>query len=305
VRILITGATGFIGSALAPFLEARQHQVLPLRRGGPAETAGPAWEPAANWVDLRPAGKLDAVVHLAGESIAQRWTPAAKARIKNSREHGTRLLSEALAKLPEPPRVLVCASAIGFYGDRGEELLDEQSSPGRGFLAEVCQLWEAAANVARQRGIRVVHLRFGVVLGAEGGALPKMRRVFRFGLGGRLGSGRQYWSWVALDDLLRVIELALSDGRIRGPVNVVAPAAVTNKEFTSMLARVLRRPAFMTVPAFALKLLLGEMGESLLASARVRPARLAELGFEFQFPNLEPALRHLIRCDKAVHGSRE
>ncbi len=163
-----------IGSSLAPLLTANQNQVLPLRRGPPNETAGPTWKPTEKWIDLRPAGKLDGVVHLADENIAQRWTPDAKGRIKNSRVDGTRLLSEALARSSEPPRVLVCASAVGFYGDRDEEILDEQSSPGRGFLAEVCQSWEAAADAARQRGIRVVHLRFGIVLGAQGGALAKM-----------------------------------------------------------------------------------------------------------------------------------
>jgi hypothetical protein len=280
---------------LVPFLTAKQHQALPLHRGPPTEITRPAWEPTANWIDLHAAGKLEAVVHLAGENIAQRWTPAVKARIKNSREHGTRVLSEALAKSSEPPRVLVCASAVGFYGDRGEEVLGEQSPPGRGFLAEVCQAWEAAAEAARQGGIRVVHLRFGAVLGAQGGALAKMLPVFKLGLGGRLGSGRQYWSWIALDDLLRVIERALNDDRLRGPVNTVAPAPVTNSEFTAMLARVLHRPALMGLPAFAVKLLLGEMGEeAMLASVRVRPALLEEIGFSFQFPELEPALRHLI-----------
>jgi uncharacterized protein len=294
MRILLTGASGFIGSSLGPFLTANQHQVLPLRRGPPNDT-GPTWKPAANWIDLRPAGRLDAVIHLAGENLAQRWTPAAKARIKNSRVDGTRLLSETLARSSEPPRVLVCASAVGFYGDRGKEILDEQSSPGRGFLAEVCQSWEAAAEAARQRGIRVVHLRFGIVLGAHGGALAKMLPVFRLGLGGRLGNGRQYWSWIALDDLLRVVDLALNDDGVRGAVNAVTPGAMTNMEFTATLARVLGRPAFLSVPAFAVRLLFGEMGEeALLGSVRVRPARLAEIGFPFQFSELEPALRHLL-----------
>lgn len=218
-----------------------------------------------------------------------------KRRIRDSRVSGTRLLSEALAKLPTPPKVLVCASATGFYGDRGEEWLDERSAPGRGFLAEVCQEWEAAAKPARERGIRVVPLRIGIVLTPKGGALARMLPPFRFGLGGRLGDGRAYWSWVTLDDLLEAIQRALADTSLQGPVNVVSPNPVTNAEFTRILGRVLKRPTILPVPRFAVESIFGEMGrEAILASFRVKPAKLIESGFRFRFPDLESALRHLL-----------
>lgn len=244
------------------------------------------------WLNALP---LDAVVHLAGENIAQRWTPAVKARIRSSRVAATRLLSEALARLQQPPRVMVCASATGFYGDRAGEVLDEQSPPGVGFLAETCRAWEAAADPARQGGVRVVNLRQGLVLARHGGALAKMLPVFLLGLGGRLGSGDQYWNWIALDDLVRVVELALLDDRINGPVNAVAPQNPTNKYFTTALSRALHRPALLPVPALFVQALFGEMGrEALLASARVQPARLLEAEFTFRFPELHAALRHLL-----------
>jgi hypothetical protein len=295
MNLLVTGASGFIGATLVSRLANAGHRVLPLRRAlATASEAGPTWNPPAGQIHLEPAGQLDAVIHLAGETIAQRWTPAAKARIRASRVDATRLLCEALARLPQPPRVLDCASATGFYGDRGDEVLDERSAAGTGFLADVCQAWEAAADAARQRGIRVVHLRLGIVLARHGGALAKMLSAFRLGLGGRLGTGRQYWSWIALEDLLRAVERALEDDRLSGPANAVSPAAVTNAEFTAALARTLHRPAFLPVPAFAVRLLFGEMGrEALLASARVRPARLAEGGFEFRCSTLDEAFRHL------------
>jgi len=295
MNILVTGASGFIGSALSARLMKGGHRVMPLRRASAASEAGPVWNPQAGQIHLESAGTLDAVVHLAGENIAQRWTPAAKERIRASRVDATRLLCEALVRLPQPPQVLVCASATGFYGDRGDERLDEKSAPGIGFLPEVCQAWEAAAEPPRQLGIRVVHLRFGIVLACHGGALTKMLPAFRLGLGGRLGSGRQYWSWIALEDLMRVVEFALLDDRMSGAVNAVSPAPVTNVEFTETLARTLRRPAVLPMPAFAVKLLVGQMGrEALLASARVRPSRLLENGFEFRFPELGAALKTLL-----------
>jgi uncharacterized protein len=296
MKILLTGASGFIGSDLISRLSKNGHRVVPLQRTpATGSEAGPNWNPAVGQIRLEPAGALDAVVHFAGENIAQRWSPAAKARIRASRVDATRLLCEALARLPQPPRVLICASATGFYGDRGEEVLDERSAPGTGFLPEVCQAWEAAADAARQRSIRVVHLRLGIVLARHGGALAKMLPAFRLRLGGRLGAGQQFWSWIALEDLLRVVEQALQDERLSGPVNAVSPAATTNAGFTEALARVLRRPTFIPMPEFVVKLIFGEMGrEALLASARVRPARLLENGFEFRFPELTTAFKQLL-----------
>lgn len=294
MNILVTGTTGFIGTALASRLRDGGHHVAALRRGPAGGVAGPTWDPENGQVHLDPSVCFDAVIHLAGETIAQRWTPAVKARIRASRVDGTRFLCEALVRLPHPPRVLICASATGFYGDRSGELLDEESCPGTGFLAETCRAWEAAAEPAHRGGIRVVSLRLGIVLALNGGALSKMAPVFRLGLGGRLGSGSQYWSWIALDDLARVVELALHDNRLNGPVNAVAPGDTTNADFTAALARVLRRPALLPMPAFVVKALFGEMGrQALLASARVRPARLIQAGFAFDFPELEGALQHL------------
>ena len=307
MNILVTGATGFIGAALVSRLADGGHRISRLRRVPRGGNFGPTWNPETGEVHLDDAIPLDAVVHLAGENIAQRWTPAVRARIRFSRVEATLLLSEALARLPQPPRVMVCASATGFYGDRAGEVLDEQSQPGVGFLAETCRAWEAAVDPARQSGVRVVNLRLGIVLARHGGALAKMLPVFRLGLGGRLGSGRQYWSWIALDDLMRVVELALLDDRMNGPVNAVAPQSPTNREFTASLSRALHRPAFVPVPALFVKALFGEMGrEALLASARVRPKRLLESGFTFLFPELDAALRHLLVIDpqKQPHVSR-
>jgi uncharacterized protein (TIGR01777 family) len=295
MNILVTGAGGLIGTALSSRLRESGHGVTPLRRTVASSDAGPTCNPETGEVRLAPAFPLDAVVHLAGENIAQRWTVGAKARIRASRVEATRLLSEALARVSHPPKVLVCASAIGFYGDRGEEVLDENSQPGTGFLAEVCQAWEAATLPAQQRGIRVVHLRLGIVLARQGGALAKMLPVFRLGLGGRLGSGQQYWSWITLEDVVRVVDLALLDDRLSGAVNTVAPEAVTNAGFTAALSRALHRPAFLPVPALLVRAAFGEMGqETVLASARVRPARLLDAGFEYRFPDLGTAFRHLL-----------
>jgi len=295
-RILVSGASGLVGSALFPALEASGHQVVKLVRSPASSSSAEAtWNPEAGQIDLSRAGHIDAAVHLAGESIAQRWTPEVKRRIRDSRVEGTRLVSEALAKMSEPPKVLICASATGIYGSRGEEWLEEHSAPGSGFLADICQEWEAAADVARTRGIRVVHLRLGIVLTPKGGALAKMLPAFRLGLGGRLGDGRAFWSWIALDDLIEAILHALKTESLKGPVNAVSPYPLTNAVFTETLGRVLNRPTIIPVPRFALELLFGEMSrEGMLASSRVKPARLLETGFKFRLPELEPALRHLL-----------
>lgn len=291
-----------IGSALAPLLAGEGHQVVRLSHvHGPEHSPQPSWDPEAGRIALGAAGAMDAVIHLAGENIAQRWTPAAKARIRNSRVNGTKLLSEALVALPQAPKIFLSASATGYYGDRGEEILNEQSVPGIGFLAEVCRDWEAATEPASALGIRVVNLRLGIVLAPRGGALGKMLPAFRLGLGGRFGRGLQYWSWIALDDLLSIIRHLLLNTQIKGPVNAVSPHPVRNLEFTRTLGSVLRRPAFFHVPAFVLRFLLGEMGENaLLASGRVRPERLEQSGFAFQFPELEGALRRVLGRVSAV-----
>jgi uncharacterized protein len=250
----------------------------------------------AGRIDIQLLDGFDAVVHLAGESIGSgRWTPKRKQRIRESRIRSTQLLSESLAGLTRRPSVLVAASAMGFYGDRGDEVLTEASPAGSGFLPEVCQAWEAATESAARNGIRVVNLRFGMVLAARGGALAMMLPAFKLGLGGPLGRGSQWVSWITLNDLVAIIQSAIANQRLQGPVNAVAPEAVTNRDFSRALARVLRRPAIMAVPAFALRLALGEMANALLlSSARVSPTCLLASGYQFLHPQLEPALRHLL-----------
>lgn len=300
MHIVVSGSTGFVGSALVPFLTDAGHRVTRLVRSQPQPgEAAIRWDPAASTMDAARLEGLDAVVHLAGESVIGRWTPEKKTAIRDSRVRGTRLLADTLAKLSKPPRAFVCASAIGYYGDRGNELLTERSAPGKGFLADVGRAWEEAATTAAGRGIRVVHVRIGTVLSATGGALAKMLPPFRLGLGGRLGSGHQYMSWIALDDLLGVVLHAVTIEDLRGPVNAVSPHPVTNREFTRALGRALGRPAFLPVPAFAVRLLFGEMGEELLlASARVEPARLLSTGYRFRYPQIHDALRHALGCDR-------
>jgi hypothetical protein len=239
---------------------------------------------------------FDGVVHLAGENLAEgRWTDEKKRRIRESRTKGTQLLSETLAKLTEKPAVLVSASAVGFYGNRGDEVLNEQSAAGEDFLADVCREWELATLPAAQSGVRVVQLRFGVILSGEGGALKKMLLPFRLGVGGKLGNGKQYLSWIAIDDAVGAIEHALFNDAVRGAVNAVAPEPVTNYEFTKTLGSVLSRPTIFPVPAFAARLAFGEMADAtLLASQRVNPLRLKETGYTFKYPKLEDALRHVL-----------
>jgi uncharacterized protein (TIGR01777 family) len=254
------------------------------------------WDLPAGTIDAERLTGCDAIVHLAGESIAShRWTPQQKEKIRISRVESTKLLSRTLALLSPPPRVLICASAIGFYGDRGDERLDEASPPGEGFLPEVCQQWEAATSAAAERGIRVVRVRFGVVLSPAGGALAKMLTPFKLGLGGRLGDGRQWMSWIALDDVVRAIHHVMMQENLHGAVNIVAPHPATNQEFTKTLGRVLRRPTIFPMPAAAARLAFGEMADALLlSSARVHPARLLESGYSFRYPTLEPGLRHVL-----------
>jgi uncharacterized protein (TIGR01777 family) len=253
------------------------------------------WDPAQGIIDADALGTVDAVIHLAGENLASgRWTVARKKRIRESRVAGTRLLSETLAALAQPPRVLLSASAVGYYGDRGSETLTESSAPGVGFLAEVCQAWEAATAPASSAGIRVAHLRFGIILSANGGALARMLPLFRAGLAGPLGPGSQYWSWISIDDAVAAIDYALQTDALCGPVNLVASQPVTNREFTRVLAAQLRRPAFFRAPAWALKLALGPMAEeALLASARAVPARLIESGFAFEGVDLTAVLQRV------------
>jgi len=296
MEVLVSGSSGLVGRALASSLSKDGCEVGALVRRDPRDASEVAWDPAGGTIDESSVGSFDAVVHLAGESVATgRWTARKRDRILESRVRGTRLLAETLARAADPPRVLVCASATGYYGDRGDEILDEAAAPGTGFLAEVCEEWERAAAPARDAGVRVVHLRIGVVLSTAGGALARMLPLFRLGLGGRLGSGRQWVSWITLDDLVRVIRHALSTESLEGPANAVAPRPVTNRELTRTLGRVLSRPAILPAPAFALRLALGRMAdELLLASARVEPHALLESDFEHDHPKLEDALRHVL-----------
>lgn len=314
MRILVSGSHGLVGSALTAALGRAGHVVIPLvrrpasepRTGGPsgddAQASGEsevAWNIAAGSLDRNALARVrpDAVVHLAGENLgARRWTEVQKAKIRDSRTHGTRLLASALAELNPPPRVMVSASAIGWYGDRGEETLDESSSPGTGFLAEVCQTWEGATTAAGAAGIRVVHLRSGIVQSPAGGALAKQLPIMRLGLGGRLGTGRQYWSWISIEDEVGAIEAALGDERIHGPLNASAPHPVTNAEYTRILGRVVGRPTLLPAPRAGLSLALGaEMAsEMLLASQRVFAGVLEASGYQWRQPELEPALRALL-----------
>jgi uncharacterized protein (TIGR01777 family) len=297
VKIFIAGSTGLVGSALIPVLRSQGHEVVRLVRNQPKAPDEIPWNPAAR--GFAPAGidGADAIINLAGENVgAGRWTAARRERIRSSRVDTTAALVGALAKLARKPAVLVNASAVGFYGDRGDDILTEESGPGRGFLAEVCQAWESRAQDAAQTGVRTVQLRFGVILSPKGGALAKMLPVFRLGLGGRLGSGKQWMSWVSLDDAVGVIGHALANPACAGPVNVVAPGSMTNAEFTAQLGAVLRRPAVLPVPATVLRLLFGTMAdETLLASSRARPRILDNAGYIFRHPELALALDDLRR----------
>jgi len=296
--VAVTGASGLVGSALVTGLTSAGHRVVRVVRGaGAASVAGQRlarWDPESGALEPSALAGADAVVHLAGESVAGgRWTEAKKRRIRSTRVDVTRRLAEALPRLERPPRLLVSASAVGYYGDRGSEILREDSAPGPGFLAEVCREWEAATDPAARAGIRVVRLRIGMVLSRRGGALGAMLTPFRLGAGGPVGRGVQWVSWIAIDDLVGAILHALATESLAGPVNAVAPEPVTNRELARTLGRVLRRPALLPLPAVAARLLFGQMAdELLLASARVEPARLRATGFTFRHARLEDALRH-------------
>jgi NAD dependent epimerase/dehydratase family enzyme len=315
--VAVTGASGLIGTALVRRLREDGHQALRLTRSRPSGPDQVHWDPAAGELDPEALAKADAVVHLAGRNIGAqlRWTAGTKRDLLESRVKGTDLVARTMAALaggpdrgsgglkPSPPedrgsggpRVLVCASGVNFYGDRGDEVLTETSSGGQGFLADLVRRWEAAADPARAAGLRVVHLRSGLVQDRAGAGLPKQVLMFRLGIGGRIGSGRQWLSWISLDDIAGAYLHALTHEDLSGPVNAVSPNPVTNAEFTATLARVLHRPAVLHVPAFAPRLVLGELAdELLLISMRARPARLLETGYRFRFPDLEPTLRHTL-----------
>ncbi len=296
MKIAISGASGLVGSALAPLLTSSGDEVVRIVRLRVDGDDTVFWNAATGNVDLAALEGVDAVVHLAGENIAgARWNASVKDRIRASRVRGTHAIATAVASLQKKPRVLICASAIGYYGDRGDEECHDDSQGGSGFLAEVCQAWEDAAQPARDAGIRVVHLRIGVILSPKGGALASMLTPFKLGLGGIMGSGDQVWSWISIDDVCGVIAHALRDESLSGGVNAVAPAPATNREFTKTLGHVLSRPTIVPMPAFAARLVLGEMADHLiLASARVVPQRLSTSGYTFRHPNLEDALRHVL-----------
>jgi uncharacterized protein len=301
MKILVTGSSGLVGTALVEDLKQAGHTVLRLVRPG-TSASGPAtegfnveWNPETGALGGAAVG-ADAVVNLAGASIAEgRWTAERKKLLRRSRVENTDALVNALARMAIRPRVLVSASAIGYYGNRGEEQLTEESAAGSDFLSSTARDWEAAAMKAEAIGIRVVRARFGIILAKQGGALPQMARPFRLGVGGKLGSGQQWMSWVTLGDVVRIVRLAVEDGTIRGPVNVVSPQPIRNVDFTEELARALHRPAIFSAPEFALKLALGEMaGPLLLASQRVFPGQLGKLGYQFLQPELKPALAGLL-----------
>jgi uncharacterized protein (TIGR01777 family) len=292
MKVLISGSHGLVGSALAASLAGAGHEVFSLVRHSPKSPKQIEWHPNQNSLTTADLESMDAVVHLAGESIASgRWTDEKKQAIRDSRIKSTKLLAEALDKLNTPPATLINASAIGYYGDRGDEILNEESAPGNDFLARVCAEWEEATEPAVRRNIRVVKARFGVILSTEGGALKKMLTPFRLGVGGKVGSGKQWMSWIALEDVIGGLRFVLDNEALSGPVNFVAPNPVTNAEFTRALGSALSRPTIFSVPAFGARLAFGEMADALLlASQRVKPEELQKAGYEFKQVSIESAL---------------
>lgn len=300
MKIIVSGSSGLVGAALVDSLRSEGHSIGRLVRSGSVSTADATskmirWEPPTGSIDLPSMEAADAVVHLAGASVAGgRWTAARKQVLRRSRVEATRHLVAGLTQLKEKPRAFVSASAIGYYGNRGDEILTETSAPGSDFLAQLCRDWEAEAARAEHEGIRTVILRFGIILAPHGGALQQMLRPFRLGVGGRLGNGQQWMSWITLGDVIALVRYALESDSSRGPINAVAPNAVTNAEFTSLLAGVLHRPALLPAPRFALRLALGEMADAVLASQRVVPEKLNGMGYSFRHPQLKQALESLL-----------
>lgn len=295
MRVAIAGASGLVGSALIPVLERDGAQITRLVRSTP-KTGEIEWHPNQDEVRPDSLAGFEVIINLAGENIAGgRWTDEQKRKIRDSRVNGTHLLSEAIARMADKPRAFICASATGIYGDRDDEVLDEQSESGGGFLAGVCREWEKATELAGKAGVRVVNLRFGPILAREGGMLAKLLTPFKMGMGGKVGSGKQYISWVALEDAVSAMKLAIDDDSIRGPLNIVSPNPVTNEEFTKTLGHALNRPTALAMPAFAARLAFGEMAdEMLLVSQRVMPKKLNVVKFEFAYPKLDAALRHYL-----------
>jgi hypothetical protein len=293
MRILLSGASGLVGRQLTAFLDTGGHEVIQLVRRAPRGAREARWDPAAGQIDLSAVGEIDAVIHLSGESVSKRWTPERKAEIIASRERSTTLLATAIAALPRRPAVFISASAVGWYGSRGDEVLTEQSAPGAtGFLPEVCRRWEAGTQAAKDAGIRTVNLRIGVVLSARGGALAELLPPILAGAGGPVGTGKQMFPWIAIDDLLYLVHWLLT-APVAGAVNATAPTPVTNRAFMQAIGHVVGRPTFMPLPAFAVRALFGEMGrEVLLEGQNAIPAVATAAGFQFTFPNLENALRH-------------
>jgi uncharacterized protein (TIGR01777 family) len=303
-RILVSGVSGLIGSALLPSLKTRGYEVTRLVRREATDEGQIAWDTGKPIAPNTVSG-FDAVIHLAGESIVGRWTKTKKIKIHDSRVAGTTMLAEAMAAAQDKPQVFLCGSAIGYYGDRGNEMLNEQSKPGIGFLPDVCREWEAATKPAINAGIRTVQMRTGVVLSPKGGALGKMLAPFKMGVGGRIGDGQQWMSWIDIQDMIGAIHHMLNSDLLQGPVNMVAPKPVKNAEFAKSLGSVLSRPAILPMPAFAVKLAFGEMGETvLLGSQRVEPAQLVMSGYPFRFSNLRPSLENILARKVAVGESR-